>query len=435
VSNCVFGFPVYSDVGVLQSPALSGGSWESLLPLSNAQLQELALVARSTNALETSTLFDLDCGTVRSIRVHALWKHNLTSAGVARVRAFTTLPIADFRAVGDASWTAIVTPTRTAGAATVDGIPLDLIGDDNNAATEGYQRQVTLTGDGTKVFDFLMKRNSAYAGQFIYIRDDTAATTRGGASVDFSSATPVVTGLSGATILSTVLSADGTGYRVTVQVGGVVAANNNQVYVVPAGTAGADTASFYVGDIRVWNASTAQMVYDSGFTAAYPAGQTAEDVVGMNLGWRHISSAAQSARYWRYNILDTANPAGYVQFARLYTCGGWQPTIGVVYGESLGVETDTRKEVGWGGNRMYDVRPRYRVQRFAFEGLPDAESLENAFRRQFINGIHGDFFFVMDPSDTYLHERSFPCTIRQLSAFEMREFARYNHAWEVEEWL
>ena len=434
MSNCVFGFPVYSDVGVLQTPALSGGSWESDLPLTNLQDARLAKVARSTNALAASTCFDLDLGTSRSVRVHSLWKHNLSSAATARVRAFTTLPVADFRAVGDATWTAIVTPTRSADAATVDGIPLDLIGDDNVAATEGYQKAATgIVGDGTKVFDVLVKRNSAYAGQFVYLRDDTAAVTRGGASIDFTNATPVVTGLSGATIISTV--AVGTGYRITVQVTGIVAANNNQVYVVPAGTATADTASFYVGDIRIWNASTAQMVYDSGFTAAYPAEQTAEDVEGQNVGWVHVSTAAQSARYWRYDIWDTANADGFVEIGRLYTCAGWQPTVNMVYGSSVGVQTATRGEESWGGAELFDVRASRRVFRVLLEDEPEAEMMQQALRQMRKGGIHRDFFFVSDPSDSFMHERAMPCRMATLSPLDMPFFARYNAAFELREVL
>lgn len=93
MSNCIFGFPIYSDVGVSFTPALSGGDWESDLPLTNVQDRRTAKVARSADATEAATTFDVDLGTTRSVRVIAILLPNITTSATIRARAST---VSDF---------------------------------------------------------------------------------------------------------------------------------------------------------------------------------------------------------------------------------------------------------------------------------------------------------------------------------------------------
>lgn len=64
---------------------LSGGSWNGSYPLANLKNRYLSQKARSTNALTSSTVIDIDLGAAQSIGVVALIAHNL-SAGTATVR-------------------------------------------------------------------------------------------------------------------------------------------------------------------------------------------------------------------------------------------------------------------------------------------------------------------------------------------------------------
>jgi hypothetical protein len=85
-STTVFGFPVYSDVGVLYSPAFSAGSWLAALPLANVQDARLAYKARSSDALATSTTFDIDLGATRDVGVLAILIPNLTKSAVPTIQ-------------------------------------------------------------------------------------------------------------------------------------------------------------------------------------------------------------------------------------------------------------------------------------------------------------------------------------------------------------
>lgn len=84
MKNCLFAFPDRTIPNAYVTPALDGGSWLEPLPLSNLQDRNLASLARSTNALTTSTVINIDLGVVRDTRVLAILRHNLSLAATVR---------------------------------------------------------------------------------------------------------------------------------------------------------------------------------------------------------------------------------------------------------------------------------------------------------------------------------------------------------------
>lgn len=74
----------------MHTPTFSGGSWLAGLPLTNLQDDRLAKVARSTNLTASNTKFEVDLKTIRTIRLLAIPKHNLTTAATFRIRASNT---------------------------------------------------------------------------------------------------------------------------------------------------------------------------------------------------------------------------------------------------------------------------------------------------------------------------------------------------------
>lgn len=72
------------------SGTLSGGSWQASLPLTNLQNRQVQKVARSANALTTSTQFVIDLGQARNIGVLALVVHNISVTGQVRITASDT---------------------------------------------------------------------------------------------------------------------------------------------------------------------------------------------------------------------------------------------------------------------------------------------------------------------------------------------------------
>lgn len=85
MANCLISYPNRVD-----EATITGGSWEASLPLTNLQDRQLSLVARSTDALATSTIVRFAYSTTRAFRCFALVNHNLSEAAQWRVKVGTT---------------------------------------------------------------------------------------------------------------------------------------------------------------------------------------------------------------------------------------------------------------------------------------------------------------------------------------------------------
>lgn len=421
-----------NDASTLYTPSYSGGSWVAGLPLTNLSDRRVHKVARSTNDTRSSTLFTCDLGVARDVRCLALVGHNFsavaptdTGSGVSevRVRGFSAPPLID--AGGDGyrpftfDWTEVGTPTRTPNDFECgDGVFLDLIGDDDGASAEYYHRAVSFTGNGVKTFRFRMARNSAYNGHIIGIYDATGTTYVGSVSVNYTSATPIVSATTGS-VLSATDRGDGS-YEVVVATVSVTATNTFEFRVFPAGAASADTASFYCGDLQAFDAATDPLVYDTGMTAALPSGTTLETREGYTPTWAHITAENESARYWRFNINDDNNPDTYVEIGRLVIAGGFQPSVNMSYGAGMGFDPgDDARENTIGGATVYDARRVRRTFVGSLERMTEAEAFDDWQAIQMRHGRTRQLFVAYDPDDTTrLWKRSFLGVFRELNAIE-----------------
>ncbi len=252
----VFGWPFYSDAGVLYSPVLSGGAWEPTLPLASLQDRSLSKVARSVGTSTASTQFSVDLGADRNVGLLALPKHNISVGATVR-------------------W--------------------------------------------------------------------SAATSAGG---------------------------------------------------------------------------FASPVYSSGWLSVWPEYTSVEDVVGLNVSHVHVLPTVTTARYWRCEISNVSNPAGYVQLSRLVIAGAWYPSSGLSVGAKFGLESDTERIVSDGGAAIYRDRPLRRLWDFEVPMLAESESLSLVWKILRGAGASGQVLFVFDVNDPYMHERAFLCVMRELSALD-----------------
>jgi hypothetical protein len=86
MSNCVFGFPIHSDVSPLFTPTLSNGGWVTTLPLTNVQDRRLSRVARSTSAGSGFTAMNIDLQRICSVGVLATLVSNLTKSSTPTIQ-------------------------------------------------------------------------------------------------------------------------------------------------------------------------------------------------------------------------------------------------------------------------------------------------------------------------------------------------------------
>lgn len=82
MANIIVGFN-----NLANSCTLSGGSWQSTLPLNNLKDRKLYKIARSTNDDAANTQFTVDFGAEKVVKVFSLIKHNFTTEATARLIA------------------------------------------------------------------------------------------------------------------------------------------------------------------------------------------------------------------------------------------------------------------------------------------------------------------------------------------------------------
>lgn len=152
------------------------------------------------------------------------------------------------------TWSGVGTPTRSAAAHTASGVTLDLIGDDDGAALEGYTQTVTFTGDAIKAVSLFVKASTSTSA-VVRLRDTSASADRLLAAITWSGGLPVVTMTTGTSLGYQALA--GSVFRILFYTTSVTAANTNSLQIYPATDAAlatTATGNVYVGGVQAENA-------------------------------------------------------------------------------------------------------------------------------------------------------------------------------------
>lgn len=163
---------------------------------------------------------------------------------------------------------------------------------------------------------------------------------------------------------------------------------------------------------------------------------TVEGADGISPPLIDVISSEVVARYIKLEINDTTNSDGYIELARLCVCGGWQPTVNMLYGAGLGFETQTSSEISLGGARFFDVQPVGRTVSFEMDALTDDESMTWVYELTKQLSLNKQFMFVWDPDDTvHLHRRSFLARLTRLTEIKKLYFSTSGAAFSASEVL
>lgn len=182
----------------------------------------------------------------------------------------------------------------------------------------------------------------------------------------------------------------------------------------------------------------ASLAYDSGTLNAYPGAVTEADRRGMRWNYWHLLSTPTAAAYWRIDISDASNSAGFVSVGRLLACtGAWQPSVNMLAGAALGWESNAEVQKALNGAEWFTEAEGARVARFKLHPMPRAEVLVNAFDlNRAAAGNKREALFVYDPADTqHLVRRSFMGRLRNLSPLEEPQPLALQGAYEIKELL
>lgn len=185
---------------------------------------------------------------------------------------------------------------------------------------------------------------------------------------------------------------------------------------------------------RARGANTASLtspLYDSGWVAAtvVPSLSLAWEDPGFWYGisssgelelrgWiMHFLPAPVTARYWRIEIDDTANAAGYLQFGRLFMPKKWQPAVNYEPGSTgLSLEDRTVIQESIGGTEYFWRRQEPRVFNCSWPYLKEVDTYGSALNMMRDLGSSGEVFVVPDPDSTYVQRRSFLGRMRSRDA-------------------
>jgi len=308
MANVLIGTPIYSDVGVLQTPTFdASGTWEAGNPLTNLQDRRLWTIARSSSAAEIDTRLGIDLGQDRAVRLVAIPKHTLSSAAKWRVTGrkstdlFSYIAGEDIAArggvfartgtatyvdragvlrtaadgvprdghwlngertlllepartnlcirseeFGDASWTkyAGLTVTSNATIAPDGTLTADLLVGDGSASGQAVVRTVTFTGDAEKCYSVYLKEGTGDTRVNLSIYDGTALAHRHLVRVTWTGGVPSLATASGSGTIYPVESLANGWYRILFSAAGVVAANSNLFYIY-TGNAAATPGTVY----------------------------------------------------------------------------------------------------------------------------------------------------------------------------------------------
>lgn len=126
---------------------------------------------------------------------------------------------------------------------------------------------------------------------------------------------------------------------------------------------------------------------------------TAAQRAGYQSPFIYLLATAQILRYWKFEIDDTTNSAGYVQIGRLFMAKGFRPTYNMSYGADLGYNDPADIETSLSGAEYFNLKSKYRVHNFTLEFLSASEGYQQILDMQRTMGITGEVLIVPDSSD------------------------------------
>lgn len=149
---------------------------------------------------------------------------------------------------------------------------------------------------------------------------------------------------------------------------------------------------------------------------------------------QHVLDGPVTARWWQIDVSDETNPAGYLEFSRLFMARTLRPSINYDYGAALALlDNSLRASLLSGGER---IRRRKNPRRFtcAFPSLPEGEGFGNVWRMITTAGFDGEVFVIPDPLDReFAQRRGFFGRLTVADPITQSAYLRIGTAFELKE--
>ena len=179
---------------------------------------------------------------------------------------------------------------------------------------------------------------------------------------------------------------------------------------------------------------TAAPGYDSGSGSMWPATGRPSGYDGVKLWSLLYLSAAQSFRWWRFDVADAANPDGYFEAGRWIVDAAWQPAKNLRYGWGVGWDDPSEIVRAIGGQAWPVPRSRARVLEFTLGSMSEDEMMANAYEIARKRGKAKDVLVARDPAaTTHLHRQMIYGLMAELPPLVNRTFNLYETGYRLEE--
>ena len=217
--------------------------------------------------------------------------------------------------------------------------------------------------------------------------------------------------------------------------------NNNittagQYRLTASDDAGFATLAYDSGTVDIWPEVYPYPVLEWEDDRWWSGKYSEEDLAGSYRNLIIVLDKVYTARYWRLELFDTGNPAGYVQAGRLFFGPSWIPRMNPSYDLELGWETTTTVQVSLGGAETFDRRISFRSTRFSLDYMTEDEALSTAFDMDRQAGIDQEVLWIQNTEDTTnAHRRRFLGRLRALSAIKYPYYNTNSKAYEIKELL
>ena len=200
-------------------------------------------------------------------------------------------------------------------------------------------------------------------------------------------------------------------------------------------TAGDYSAPLWDSGMRdVWDSMFPFGTKDWGDDGWWGGKPSAEDISGYPSLLLCVLPTVVRARYLRLELFDEGHPAGYIEAARLWVSGQWQPKYNVIYGMQLGWEDPSKTEEALDGTEYHDERTKVRVITANLDWLSSDEGHAVYLEMQRQLGTTRELLVVPDYSDgVHLIRRSFVGRLRKLSQLEAWAYEMFKGGLEIKE--
>ena len=149
--------------------------------------------------------------------------------------------------------------------------------------------------------------------------------------------------------------------------------------------------------------TTAYADYDSGTVTAW-AGATQN--VDRPHAFLDLTTASKTYRYWKIDLTDAANPAGYFEAGRVILANAFQGTRNYSYGAGRGYKDLTTTKDAFGGQMLIEDKAKRPVISFETNWLTETEMEASILELQ--RNMTGAVFAMLDPSaSTYRQARMY----------------------------